>query len=141
MGSQTDLDQGGTFRSTQRVYQGPSIGWVTSAVSVILPITTAGPITVQPGNSLVTVNFNGPVTINLPLAKGSAAGAGVIPGQFAVPPLTIVDIGGFAQTGTITINAAGGETIDGLASITITSAFGAYRLQPNVINGGWTLTQ
>lgn len=141
MTSQTDLDQGGTFRQLQRVYMGPSVGWVMAASQVILPVTSAS-ATIQRGNSLVTVNHNGAVTLQLPLAKANDAGPQAIPGDFPIVPLCIVDIGGFASdVNTITINRAGTELIDGLASIQITSPFGAFVLRPDVINGAWTLTQ
>lgn len=145
MGSQTDLDQGGTNRQTQDTYLGPSIGWVRSAVSVILPITVGGITIVQSGNSLVTVNFNGSVTIQLPLSKGNPAGAGAVPGGYVQTPITVVDIGGFATAHPITILPAGTETIDGITAasggIKLQSSYGAYVLQPDTINGGWILTQ
>lgn len=141
MPSQLDLDQGGTFRQTQRVYMGPSIGWIYAPSSVVLPITQAGTTVVQPGNSLVTVNVNAAVTIQLPPAKGNAAGAGGVPGSFVATPLVIVDIGGFATGHPITVQAFGSEKIDGLALVMLQSSFGAFVLQPDVINGGWILTQ
>lgn len=141
MSSQTDLDMGGTFRQTKRVYMGPSVGWVITADQVILPVTSAS-ATISRGNSLVTVSRNGAVTLQLPLAKANTAGVQAVPGDFPIVPLCIVDIGGFASSvNTITINRAGTETIDGLTSIVIDSPYGAFVLRPDVINGGWTLTQ
>jgi len=141
MGSQLDLDQGGTFRQRHQVYLGPSVGWIEAPLTSILRITTAGTITVLGGNTLITVNVNGAVTIQLPPAKGNAAGAGGVPGTFMATPIVIVDIGGFATANPITINAAGAETIDGQASVSLSSNYGAFTLQPDVINGGWTLIQ
>jgi hypothetical protein len=141
MPSQLDLDQGGTFRQTQSVYLGPSIGWVTGPVTAILPITVAGTTTVLPGNSLITVNVNAAVTVQLPAAKSNSAGQAAVPGQALAAAIIIVDIGGFAAAHPITILPAGAETIDGQASISLSSAFGAFSLQPNVISGGWTLIQ
>lgn len=139
--SQTDLDQGGTFRQMQRVYLGPSVGWVWAPSTVILPVTSAS-ATIARGNSLVTVSYNGPVTLQLPLSRANSAGAQAVPGDFPVTPLVIVDIGGFASAvNTITINRAGSELIDGLTSILIDSPYAAFVLRPDVINGGWTLTQ
>ena len=141
MGSQTDLDQGGTVRQTQKVYLGPSIGWVMAASGVVLPITAGGTTNVVLGNSLITVNHNGAVTVQLPSSKPSSAGATAQPGTYPIVPLTIVDIGGFAASHPITILPYSGETIDGLTSITIQAAYGAYVLSPNQTSGGWTLTQ
>lgn len=135
MPSQTDLDQGGTFRTRTKVWMGPSIGWV-EAPNAILRVTAGGTTVVQPGVGIVTVNFNGAVTIQLPVFKGSAAGAIAIPGPYVNDTVTIIDTGGFATNQPITILAGGTETIDGLASIQITSNFGAFVLQPDPINGG-----
>lgn len=142
MSSQTDLDQGGTFRQTQKVYLGPSVGWVTAPSQTILPITTAGPVSVARGMNLVLVSFNGVMVLNLASSKASLAGAQAIPQQFVIVPTVIVDSGGFASdVNTITIVPFGTERIDGLASIQIVQAYGAFVLKPNIDLGGWTLTQ
>lgn len=141
MGSQTDLDQGGTFRQNQSVYMGPSIGWMPAPFSVVLAVTTSGTTTVQPGNTLVTVNFAGPITIQLPIAKGNLAGAGAVPGSYLGVPITVVDISGAANTNNITILPFGTEKIDGLSSIKIQSAYGAWSLRPDLVNGGWVVQQ
>lgn len=141
MGSQLDLDQGGTFRQRQRVYLGPSVGWIEVPYSVWLPVTVGGTTNVLRGNTLVTINFNGNVTLQLPSSLASAAGAQAIPGSFIDTPLTIVDIGGFAQANTYLILPFGSETIDNQASIQLVSAYGAFILKPQVLVGGWSLIQ
>ena len=144
MGSQLDLDQGGTFRQKQRVYMGPSVGWIEAAFQYVLPVTIGGLTTILLGNTLVLVNFAGVVSLQLPSGKSSAAGAQAIPGSFIGKPITIVDSGGNASgANAITILAPAGETIDGLASIKIQTAYGAFVLTPNITSaaGGYTLTQ
>lgn len=141
MASQTDWDQGGITRQLQRLYLGPSVGWQMSPGTNILPVTSAGPISIALGMTLILVDFNGAVTLNLPSAKSSAAGAQAQPGTFLGRPIIIVDVGGFAATGNITINPFGSELIDGLASILIRTAYGAVILNPNLTLGGYTLTQ
>ena len=142
MGSQTDLDQGGTFRQQNRVYLGPSVGWQWAPSSVILPIITGGTTIVQRGNSLITLNFNGLITVQLPPAKSSLAGAQANPGTFVAVPITIVDIGGFCSVANpATIQGSGSELVDGLASVSLQSPYGAFVLQPDIIHGGWILTQ
>lgn len=131
-----DLDQGGTYRTRQRVFMGPSIGW-TEISYAILRVTTGGITQVQLGNSVVTVNFNGLVTLQLPQFKGSTAGAIALPATFYNETMTLIDTGGFASIANpITINAGAGELISGLASIQITSQNGAFVLQPDPVNGG-----
>jgi hypothetical protein len=135
MASQTDFDQSGTYRFLQKRYLGPSLGWV-GAVDAILRITSGGTTNVQLGNSVVTVNFNGAVTIQLPMFKNANP---AVPGLIRDMPIVIEDQGGFAGTSPITILPAPGETISSLSSTTITSPFGALLLIPDPVNGGCTV--
>lgn len=142
MSSQLDLDQGGTFRQQQRVYMGPSVGWVQAPQQSVLPITAAGTFSVLRGMNLVTINVNGNVTINLPSSKASTKGPQAIPGQWVLVNVVIVDIGGHAGgANTYLINANGAELIDGFASITLSAPYGTYVLKPILETGGWNLMQ
>ena len=141
MGSQLDLDQGGSFRQYVRRWLGPSIGWVNSPDDNVVPVTVAGTTTVLSGTTLVPINVNGNVTIQLPSAKSSVnAGQAALPGLALGLPMTIVDIGGHVDGATVlyTILPYGAETIMGLASIQIASPYGAFVLLPNLTVGGWT---
>lgn len=139
MSSQTDLDQGGTARHWVRTYLGPSVGWVLLPGRNPFPISAAGSYLIQPDTSLVTVNVNGVVNIILPTSIDPSVPAGVQPALFAKTPITIVDIGGFAQAHPITlIPFSGSENIMGLASIQITANYGAVTLEPSSIQKGWT---
>ena len=139
MASQADLDQGGSFRQYVQRWLGPSIGWVNSPDTNVVPVTTAGTTTVLVGTTLVTVNVNGAVTIQLPSAKSSVnAGQAALPGLALGLPMTLVDIGGYAATHNITILPFGTETIMGLASIQIAEDYGAFTLLPKLTLGGWT---
>lgn len=73
----------------------------------------------------VLVNFNGAVTIQLP---GAASRSGV--------PISVVDIGGFAQTHNILILPNGVETIMGQSSLSITANYGSFYLWP-ISTGNW----
>lgn len=141
MPSQLDLDQGGTFRQTQRVYMGPSLGWVQAPSQTVLPVTAGGVTTLLRGMNLVLVNVNAAVTIQLPSSIATTAGPQAIPFQSVVVPVVVLDQGGFAAAHPITILPFGAERIDGLASISIGVAFGAYVLRPETTLGGWTLLQ
>lgn len=141
MSSQLDLDQGGTYRETQKVYLGPSVGWVEISSQWMLNILAAGTTNILLGTNLILVNFNGSVTVQLPQFKATAAGAQAIPKQFATIPVVIVDVGGFAGAHPITILPFGTELISGLASIQITAPRGAYVIQPDIVNGGGNLIQ
>jgi len=141
MGSQIDLDQGGTFRQYERYWMGPSVGWVTQPQQAVLPITAGGAVTIARGTNLITVNFNGSVTLNLPSAKASPQSPQAIPGQWVLVPVTVVDIGGFAGASPVTINPFGAELISGLAQVQLASSYGSIILKPILETGGWTLLQ
>lgn len=148
MTSQTDLDQGGTQRQQQRTYMGPSLGWQLAPLRSILSVTAAGAYTINLSTNLVMVNVATPgtpaVTLTLPKAAGSPAGAQALPGTFVGVNIVVVDSGGNAVTATIRIQPDPSEIvagIDGLASLDIVSAYGAFNLKPNTPNPGWTLTQ
>jgi len=141
MGSQTDLDQGGTFRQWTKMYMGPSVGWVPVPVDAVLDITATGVYTIARGTSLILLSANGNVTLNLPSAKASVQGPQAIPGQWVINPVTIVDVGGFADTNTYNIVPFGSETISGLASVQLASERGTIILNPILTVGGWNLIQ
>lgn len=141
MGSQTDLDQGGTFRQWVRMWMGPSVGFVAVPVDAVLPITAAGTYDIARGTSLITINVNDAVTLNLPSSRASPAGPQAIPGQWVINPVTIVDIGGFADSNTYNIVPNGAETISGLASVQLATPRGSLILNPILATGGWNLIQ
>lgn len=145
MTSQTDLDQGGTFREWVRTFMGPSVGWVMAPRRNVLPITLPGTYQLDRSTSLVTVNCAGLVTIILPTAIVPVIPAGAQPGDFVHTPITIVDIGGFASDANpITLEPFQGvpaENIMNLASIQLTAAYGGYTLTPNSSQRGWTTIQ
>jgi hypothetical protein len=139
--SQLDLDQGGTNRQTHKVYLGPSVGWVEASWEWLVNVTAGGTFNLGLGTNLVLVNFNGAVTIQFPSLKASSAGAQAIPRQFLILPITISDVGGFASSNPITLLPFGAELFSGLASVQISSNYGAIVLRPDIVNGGGTLLQ
>ncbi len=141
MTSQLDLDQGGTFRQWTRMYMGPSVGWVPVPVDAVLDITATGTYTIQRGTSLILLNIDANVTLNLPSSKASVQGPQAIPGQWIINPVTIVDIGGFASTRTYNIVPYAGELISGLASVQLATDHGTVILIPILTTGGWNLGQ
>ena len=143
MSSQTDLDQGGTFRQWEKVWMGPSVGWIARPEAAVLPIIAAGTYTIARGTTLITININGNVTINLPSSKASTKGPQAIPGQWVLNPVTIVDIGGFASAVSplYNINPNGSELISGLSQVQLTAPYGSIILKPILETGGWTLLQ
>lgn len=141
MPSQQDLDQGGTFRQYQRVWMGPSVGWVSYPFQAVLEVTAAGTVALLRGTNLVKVNVNGNVTLNLPSSKASPQTPQALPGQWVLSTITIVDRGGFAGANTYNIVPAAGELISGLASVQLATPYGTIVLEPLLDTGGWNLLQ
>ena len=139
MGSQKDLDQGGTFREWVRTYLGPSVGWVYLPGSNILSVTTGGTTTVVEGTSLVIIDTTAAVTVKLPSALDPSVPAGALPGPYVKSIVTIVDIAGAPNC---TIDpASGAETIMSLASIALATPYGSFSLRPDNTLKGWTAAQ
>lgn len=141
MTSQTDLDQGGTFRQWVKMYMGPSVGWLDVPVDAILNILAGGTFVIARGTSLILINVDANVTLNLPSAKATIRGPQAIPGQWVINPVTIVDIGGFAGTRVYNIVPFPGELISGLASVQLAAPRGTVILIPILTTGGWNLGQ
>lgn len=143
MTSQTDLDQGGTFRQWTRMWMGPSVGWVPVPVDAVLNITAGGTYTIARGTSLILLNVNASVTLNLSSSKAAVQGPQAIPGQWVINPVTVVDIGGFANPGTVdySIVPNGTEKISGLNSVPLATPRGTVILIPILATGGWNLGQ
>lgn len=143
MSSQLDLDQGGTFRQWVKYFMGPSVGWVSVPVDAVLDITAGGTYTIERGTSLILINVNASVTLNLPSALAAPQGPQALPGQWVINPVTVVDIGGFANPGVVdyTIVPFGAETISGLTSVNLATPRGTIILIPILATGGWNLGQ
>ncbi len=147
MPSQTDLDQGGTNRLWERVYMGASVGWqdipsknfIGSSTSTTA-ITVAGTYVLDWSTNFVQVNVAGAVTIVLP-ATPLPSVALTQPGRHQRTNITIVDIGNNGQAHPITIQAAAGDTVMGLASIQITTNYGGFVLEPVPAARTWVNAQ
>jgi hypothetical protein len=140
MSSLTDFDAGGTFRPFYRVWLGSSLGWL-NAPGALLLVTTAGTTSFPVGISVVRVNVNGAVTIQLPVFKapGASTAAMTQPALFIPWVVTILDEGGFAGSFPITVLPGAGETISGFSAVQISTAYGAMLLQSDPILGGSTI--
>lgn len=143
MGSQLDLDQGNTFRQFQKVWMGPSVGWLNMPFQAVLEITAAGTYTIQRWTNFIKMKAAaGVVNINLPSSKASAQGPQAIPGQWVIAPVVIFDLSGQAGGATtVHINPNGSETISGLAQVDLATPYGTILLEPILDTGGWTLGQ
>ncbi len=138
MSAQIDFDRSGISVQSTRVNLGPSLGWVDilgGALTITSPMTIAIPL----GIALIHVSVAGAVTIELPSARGSRAGGMAQPNSFAIAPILIADIGGFADVHPITIQPAPGETITNITSIQIATKFGTVTLRPDITTGQWSV--
>jgi hypothetical protein len=87
---------------------------------------TSTPYTQLATDTFLLVNKATAVTVDL-LAASAAGGY----------PITIKDTSGVAQTNNITITPNGSDTIEGLTTLVINTAWGGYMLFP--VTGGWVL--
>lgn len=143
MGSQLDLDMGGTHRQYQRIWLGPSVGWLNMPVQAILNLSAVGTISLQRWTNLVKIKVaSGVLNLNLPSSKASAQGPQAIPGQWVYNPVIIVDLLGTAGGAlTVNINPFGSELISGLAQVQLAAPYGTILLEPILDTGGWNLGQ
>lgn len=129
-----------TLESARRTrYDPSSVNTATNVQDAInnmlagLPASTTvvatGAIAVTDIN--VQTNQAAPITLTLPNSVAWAAASG----KYGLP-LSIFDISGNAETNTVTINPAGGQTISGLAALTIAVSYTGFRLEPK-FGGGW----
>lgn len=143
MGSQLDLDQGGTFRQYQRLWMGPSVGWQTMPLQAIITQSAAGTLTLLRWTNLVKLRVAaGVLNINLPSSKAAAPGPQAIPGQWVYNPVIIIDQSGQAGAlTTVNLNPFGAELISGLAQVQLAAPYGTIILEPELTTGGWSLGQ
>lgn len=114
---------------------GPSVGWVLEPQS-ILRVTQAGTTTISLGTASVVISSTASMTIQLPKFRGSLAGAGAVPGSFVPQNITIFDASGAPN---VTILPFPGETISSLTTVSFTTPYGAFVLEPDPVNGGSTV--
>jgi hypothetical protein len=104
---------------------------VTTITAPTQRLVTSSPITVQSTDFIINVNISaGSPSCTLPLASSRA---GI--------PLVFVDVGGNFGAHALTITPAGGDTIDGQASLSLGTNRQAIRLVPanDGTTTGWTI--
>ncbi len=118
---------------------GPSVGWIVAPARNVLPITAAGTYALLNSTTLVIIDTTAAVTLTLPTALNPNVVAGAQPGPYVKSIITIVDISGAPNT---TIDPiSGAETLMGLASIKLSTAYGSFSLRPDNTLQGWTAAQ
>lgn len=143
MGSQLDLDQGGTFRQWQKVWMGPSVGWLNMPFQSILTISAAGTYNLLRWTNLIKIKaITGTINLNLPSSLAANQGPQALPGTWVYNPVIICDLGGQAGgAATVNINPNGSEQISGLNQVQLATPYGTVLLEPILDTGGWTLGQ
>ena len=131
-----DLDQGG-FAQRQSIYLGPTLGWQLLRTKPEMYITVGGSYTLGPDNGVVLVNTPAAVTLNLPDVSKWANEPFGQPLTAFERTIWVKDIGGYARSFHITVNAFAGQTIDTASSAVINTFFGVLRLYPLADQSGW----
>lgn len=110
----------------------------SDAAGSLQPLTTPTVVTatgnVAATSVVVQTNQVAAIVLTLPLSTAWAS----VNSKYGLP-LTIFDISGAASSNNVTINCSGGQTISGLASLTINTDYGGFRLEPKS-GGGWVVT-
>ena len=134
-----DLDQSGSGYQSVNVYLGPSLGWVKVRVKPQTKILAAGTTTLTADASVILVNINGLVTLNLPDVTKWIQETAYMPATAFERAVWIKDLGGFASPANpITVAPFGTQTIDGLAqSYTIIQTNQLLKLYPLNDLTGW----
>jgi hypothetical protein len=136
-----DLDQGGVPRIFQRQYLGPSIGWVPSpSDDSTQTITANGSYLIDRSIRYMPVDTTTAtsVSITLPPAADPVIPAIAMPPPFVNSFIIISDIGGNSGAFPIVIHAQAGESINGSATISISTAYGSVILVPNPTRKLWS---
>ena len=94
-------------------------------------VTATGAIATS--SVVVQTNQAAPITLTVPDSVAWAAANS----KYGLP-LSIFDISGAASTNNVTLNFTSGQTVDGLSSLTISTDFGGFRLEPKS-GGGWII--
>ena len=125
--------QGGTTKrvplSTISSFINPSESGVT--VIITAGATLANPYTVTAGVGRVLVDKTVGAATYIDLSIASTYG-GV--------PVLIKDIKGDAATNNITINFSGGELVDGLSQLVLSTNYAWVQVTPFPLGGGWYLS-
>ena len=124
-----DNIKGSPVRS-ERVYAGPSLGWIEAPIYQDTIIT--GDYTVQPWQSVILCNLSAPATVTLPnlttwLNQGYSGWGGIF----------VKDVAGNAGANNVTISPVAGATINGLATYTIAANRAGILIRPRSDYAGW----
>jgi hypothetical protein len=132
---------GGCNAQWVSTWPGPSLGWSLLPVQPELIVTVPGALIVPAFASRVLLRAAAtPITLPSVKAWVQAQGAnGLVANTAAFDrSIWVKDLGGVASVGSpIVINAAGGDTIDGLGSYQITTPFELIRLYVLTTADGW----
>jgi hypothetical protein len=132
-----DLDQSGFIFQRQRTYLGPTLGWSMLRIKPERYITAGGSYTISPDDGVVLVNVPAAVTLNLPDVNQWMNEPFSQPVTAFERTIWVKDIGPYAGSFHITVNAFSGQKIDTANSAVINTFYGVLRLYPLVDLSGW----
>jgi hypothetical protein len=133
----TDLDQSGSIFQRQNTYLGPTLGWQPLRIKPEMYITAGGSYTLGPDNGVVLVNVPAAVTLTLPDVSVWSNEPFGQPITAFERTIWVKDIGGYAGSFHITVQAFAGQKIDTAVAQIISTFFGVLRLYPLVDGSGW----
>jgi hypothetical protein len=107
-----DLDKGGAYAQKQKVWFGPTLGWLDEFGLPSVTIISGGVTAVPAGVALLLVDVAATVTLNLPSALVVLQQTAYQPANGIERSIWIKDFGGNAAAFNITINPFGAEKFD-----------------------------
>jgi hypothetical protein len=135
-GDLSKLDLGVEWQS-MNVNLGPSLGWQQTFIAPSKIYLVPPNIQVTSKDQFILVNTQSPASVSLPDVVAWIRG---IAAQQCPPfarMISIKDLTGGAALNNITVIAYRGQTIDGTASVKITTNYGILRLYPRPDLVGW----
>jgi hypothetical protein len=135
-GDLSKLDLGVEWQSTL-VNLGPSLGWQQTYIAPSKIYLVPPNIILTSKDSVVLVNTASPASVSLPDVVAWVRGVAAQNCPPFARLITIKDLTGGAAINNITVVAAQGQTIDGSASVKITTNYGILYLYPRPDLVGW----
>jgi hypothetical protein len=135
-GDLSKLDLGVEWQS-MNVNLGPSLGWQQTFIAPSKIYLVPPNIILTSKDSMVLVNTQSPASVSLPDVVAWVRGVAAQQCPPFARLITIKDLTGAAALNNITVVAFQGQTIDGSASVKITTNFGILYLYPRPDLVGW----
>lgn len=122
----------GSFVRSQRVYCGPSLGWIEAPIFQDTAVT--GNHTVQPYESVFLCSLAAPATLMLPPLLTW------LQNTYGSWPIYVKDVLGNFSSFSLTVATPDGKSIDGQSTLALVGDFSSVIIRPRSDAVGWYST-